>query len=884
MGGKAGRKWGSLRGEYAEICELAKVLRDIADGRGVTVRALAEVMPYARATIAQNLNGSRRPSWDFVSAFLNACAGRDDHSRLVLEGRVRPLWEAADPAHAQPLAEVTVSSGRDPLAVVPAELRGWVAALRDAAETQSAVDRVDLSIARHEDLTRGLTEMLGRLTQATELLTDERNALRQDLVTSAGLVDELARTRIQLADTQRRLAATERLQAETARRLDEALRQRDEGDRLMREALFRADHAWRRLSDLEQRAESRPQTLRGDRGAMDGSVAALMGQEDQELASEVLRRVDGMLDQEGAALGEVREFFQHPTSATTELSFGQRVDNARTGEAGQVHGSIADRLDDLRVGGSLDLDQSARGLVEALVPHFCTTASVLVLESLLTADVATTPIEDSAVMRRMAIACEDGAWRAVFPVGEVLIYPKGTPQRECVDTARILHLPTIEATKATAIARAWRRSQVAELLTEASMVLLPLVVNSTLIGLIACVRTRRVRRFDGYDVEAGRQFADRAAIIIDNARMIARERTTALALQRSLLPTRLSAPDAVEVRHRYLPSSKLIGVGGDWYDSIALPGARVVFIIGDVAGHGVRAAITMGRLRASLQTLAHLEYPPAEALREVNELMIDLGEREPHFATCLYAIYDAVNSALQIASCGHLPPLLITPDGNSGYLEVPLAAPLGVVDEMEIKNYEIQVDENSIFVLYTNGLVNESGRDISDGLTWLRDHFEAKAQVQGIGDLATDILGGINPSLRRDDIAALIARLGRLAENRRVSWILAESSVDVPSVQRLVRNQLREWDLDEISATTEQLAVELVTNSLRFASGPLKLQLLYERVLTCEVHDSSPALPQLAGDKGSGHGWPLVVRLAHRWGTRPTTAGRVVWFELPLPK
>src|SRR6202008_1859336 len=101
-----------------------------------------------------------------------------------------------------------------------------------------------------------------------------------------------------------------------------------------------------------------------------------------------------------------------------------------------------------------------------------------------------------------------------------------------------------------------------------------------------------------------------------------------------MLPTGLSAPSSVDVRHRYLPGSKLIEVGGDWYESIALPGARVALVGGDVAGHGARAAVPMGRLRTAIHTLARLELPPAESLQQLDELMQNIGERETHFAHC----------------------------------------------------------------------------------------------------------------------------------------------------------------------------------------------------------------------------------------------------------
>ena len=547
-------------------------------------------------------------------------------------------------------------------------------------------------------------------------------------------------------------------------------------------------------------------------------------------------------------------------------------------------------LDDplTRFGASLDLDQSAKGLVDVIVPHFCTTASVLVLESLFAADEVHSE-SGAAVLRRIAVTSDDRnpMWTATFPVGEVLVYPEGTPYRTVLETARPVHLPQVTAELAADIGKRWRRAPAAQLLTDVSMVLLPLIARDTLLGFIACTRVPGFRRFDAYDVEIGMEFAARAAIVIDNARLFSRERATALALQRSLLPHRLSAPSSVEVRHRYLPGSQLVEVGGDWYESIALPGARVALIVGDVAGHGVRAAVTMGRLRTALHTLANLELPPADALHIMHELMIELGEQEPHFATCVYGIYDATSGTLEVASAGHLPPLLVAPDGSNEYLEVPPAPPLGVSGSATIESREFQVEDGSVFVIYTDGLVENRGRDIDDGLARLRGVFGPDTVGRPMEDLAKATLAGVYGDHHRDDIAVLLARLRRLPDDRWASWSLPSDPAAVRRARGLVRTQLAAWDLDELTYTTELLASELITNAYRYApGGPIELRLLLERTLVCEVLDRSAALPRLrraADDDESGRGLLVVSQLAHRWGTRRTAAGKVVWCEQTIP-
>ena len=393
-----------------------------------------------------------------------------------------------------------------------------------------------------------------------------------------------------------------------------------------------------------------------------------------------------------------------------------------------------------RIGDTLDIDHLARELIDALVPHFCNAGDLLLLESLIGEDeLPSSGLDGSLPLRRITLSHDrkDSAWEAAFPTGEILRYPSPSPYFRCMDTGAPVLETMISQRQAGEIAKAWRRKPVAKLLSGASMLMLPLIARGTMLGFFACTREEGFRRFDAYDVEIGMDFASRAAVFIDNARRFSREHATALTLQRSMLPTELSYPSSLEVRHRYLPGSKLIEVGGDWYESIALPGGRVALVVGDVAGHGVRAAVTMGRLRTAIHTLAMLELAPAESLQQLDELMHTLGEREPHFATCAYAVYDAVSGECEVAVAGHLPPLLVHPDGTNELLDVPPAPPLGIGDG-EVTSRLFKIEDGSLFVLYTDGLVENKGQDISDGLARLQGIFgpgspdaEPRGLVQG---------------------------------------------------------------------------------------------------------------------------------------------------------
>ncbi len=456
-------------------------------------------------------------------------------------------------------------------------------------------------------------------------------------------------------------------------------------------------------------------------------------------------------------------------------------------------------LDDsfTRIGATLDLDQMGRGLINVIVPHFCNAAALLVLESLVGDDEFPVSAPGAShLLRRLAIAHDDAnhAWDAAFPTGEVLRYPPGSMYVRCMDSGQPVREVRLARDSANRLAEEWRRMPVATLLSGTSILLLPLVARGATLGFFVCTRKSGYRSFDPYDTEIGMEFATRAAIFIDNARRYSRERATALTLQRSLLPTGLSAPSSVEVRHRYLPGSKLIEVGGDWYESIALPGARVALVVGDVAGHGVRAAVTMGRLRTAIQTLARLELSPAESLQQLDELMLTLGEREPHFATCVYAVFDAVTGTCEVASAGHLPPLLVRPDGSSVYLEVPPAPPLGI-GEGPISSREFTIDDGSLLVLYTDGLVENRTRDIDDGLARLRKIFGPGSLSRPLEALCKATLDGVYADEQRDDIAVLIARLRRLPEDHYVTWALDGDPVSVSEARTLVRASLKGWDL-----------------------------------------------------------------------------------------
>jgi serine phosphatase RsbU (regulator of sigma subunit)/anti-sigma regulatory factor (Ser/Thr protein kinase) len=539
---------------------------------------------------------------------------------------------------------------------------------------------------------------------------------------------------------------------------------------------------------------------------------------------------------------------------------------------------------------TLDFSELAKKMTAQLVPAFCSTAEILVLESLIGDNEIPAALPAAEVaLRRLDVRHDRGehaAWGSAFPIGEILRFPGGSPYTRCIETSLPVLEPNFSAENAKKLAKSWRRKPVGSLFSDMSMLVIPAIHRGTVLGLFCCFREAGTRKFDRYDMEMGMEFATKSAVFFNHATRYNREHATALTLQRAMLPTGLTYPSSIEVKHRYLPGSELVEVGGDWYESIRLPGARVALVVGDVAGHGVRAAVTMGRLRTAIQTLARLELPPAESLQQLDELMQTIGEREPHFATCAYAIYDGVTGEIELAVAGHVPPLLVHPDGSNEYLEVPPCPPLGVGNGV-VDTKVIPVTDGSLFVLYTDGLVESRDRDISEGFDRLAQAFGPGSPEQDLEDLCKLSLDGVYSDAKRDDIAVLIAKLRRIPEDHRVCIKLEPELQSVRQARALIRDPLKRWGLEDLIDNSELLVSELVTNAIRYANGEIMLRLILEPdSLTVEVHDSSPALPRvLQADKDAenGRGLHVVSLMASKWGVRRTAGGKVVWCEQQVP-
>ncbi|MDX2698920.1 SpoIIE family protein phosphatase [Streptomyces ipomoeae] len=554
-----------------------------------------------------------------------------------------------------------------------------------------------------------------------------------------------------------------------------------------------------------------------------------------------------------------------------------------------------------RVGTTLDVMRTAQELADFAVPRFADFVVVDLLEHVFSTEGHGTWLTDAGpapvrpVLRRAGLAsAREGAPEAVARIGDRSgFFPPAHDVKLLIDGEPIL-IPVLDPSDAMWADEPRRAASIREFGLH-SLISVPMRARNTALGITTFVRSLNPAPFQPDDVLPARELVARAALCVDNARRYTREHTAAVTLQRSLLPQALTGGTALEVASAYLPADATGGVGGDWFDVIPLSGARVGLVVGDVVGHGITAAATMGRLRTAVQTLADMEMPPDELLAHLDDLLLRLSaERSddeaahqptPVFlgATCLYAVYDPVTRRCTMARAGHPPPVVIAPDGQVSFPQPPPGPPLGL-GGVAFEATEIELAENSLIGLYTDGLIEGGDRDMERGMPRLAEVL-ARCDAD-LGTLCTSAVRQLVPVPQPDDIALLLARTHALRADQVVSWDVPVDPAVVADVRARAIRQVVAWGLDDLAMTTELVVSELVTNAIRYAAPPIRLRLLHDARLTCEVSDASSTAPRLRHarslDEG-GRGLFLVAQLSHRWGTRYTADGKIIWAEQEIP-
>jgi serine phosphatase RsbU (regulator of sigma subunit)/anti-sigma regulatory factor (Ser/Thr protein kinase) len=426
--------------------------------------------------------------------------------------------------------------------------------------------------------------------------------------------------------------------------------------------------------------------------------------------------------------------------------------------------------------------------------------------------------------------------------------------------------------------------------------IVPLRARGTTLGITTFFRGERHGHFDEEDLRLAEDLVARAAVCVDNARRYTRERDAALVLQRSLLPHRLPEQDAVEAAACYRPADEPTGLGGDWYDLVPLSGARVALVVGEVPGHGIAAAAAMGRLRTAVRTLAALDLPPEEVLGHLDDLVArSAHEEDPEVyeaagdrpvttgSGCVYAVYDPSDGRCAVAAAGHPAPVVVAPDGSVTVVRLPQGPPLGAGGPA-FEAVELSLEEGSVLVLYTDGLLARGPAASPDaGRDGLRRALEGSGAPAALR--CRELVDSLVPAGPHDDVAVLMARTRRLGEGRVAAWDLPADPAVVADARRGAARQLSRWDLDELVFTAELVVSELVTNAIRYAEGSVRLRLIRERTLVCEVFDHGSTAPHVrhprTTDEG-GRGLLLVSQVTQRWGTRFLPDGKIIWAELPL--
>ncbi|MFF1280464.1 SpoIIE family protein phosphatase [Streptomyces sp. NPDC058299] len=549
------------------------------------------------------------------------------------------------------------------------------------------------------------------------------------------------------------------------------------------------------------------------------------------------------------------------------------------------------------VGTSLDIGETAQSLAESLLA-WGDVAAVDLDFSVWTGEGVTEQARGRIRLRRAALV-PDRAWPEGYVTpGDDLPSDASRLLARAVrrdDAPQAIVLPDREA-----VERVLGSPRVIRALVpgdrSASVACIPLVLDCAppvVLG-VAEVWRRADRPFRDSELLDLQELVARTAHHVDLARQHQREHTQVLALQRRLLPR--TGGDTVEIASVYQPATPdSAGVGGDWVNSFPLPDGRTALVVGDVVGHGLGAAATMGQLSMEARALLSAGLAPDEVLEHLDETVTLLDDAESGLAagysalgsTCCIALYDPVSHHVALSSAGHLPPILVLPNGHAGPLAIRphpgLGAEFALREPFDVHTFG--APPGSLLTLYTDGLVEDPALSIDEGIGRLADAVAAVHPWDALEQAARHVVSALTPVRRRDDVTLLLARMIGYRKGDTVTWRIPARD-DAPARARAyVAAVLRNWPTrDDTRDDVPLLVSELVTNAVRFATGPVTVRLIRTgHGLLCEVGDTGNGRPRLSRggllDDG-GRGLNIVHRLTSRWGVRWTDTGKVVWAEV----
>ncbi|MFJ7949682.1 SpoIIE family protein phosphatase [Streptomyces sp. NPDC096354] len=552
----------------------------------------------------------------------------------------------------------------------------------------------------------------------------------------------------------------------------------------------------------------------------------------------------------------------------------------KVGASLRVLGSVREQ-----VGRTLDVVATCEELVQAMVPDFADIAVVEVVDAVVHGEEPPlSPLGREVPLRRAAFGHSGGDEQIqAHPVGDVRALQFPTPYAQTLADLKP-RLVTL-GPDTPWLAADPQRGEAIRASGAHSLITAPLTLRGTVLGLLSLYRTERADLYDMDDVTLAVAVAAHTALCIDNARRYTREHTIATTIQRHVLSSCPATQTTMETARMHVPS-KLGGGGG--LDTFVLSGARTALVVGDVAGHGIHAATTLGQIRTAIHSLAALELEPDELLARLNDTAIRLAQeraalppgdplhRQPLTASGVYAIYDPLAQTCTLALAGHPPPVIAHPDGRTEILDLPSGPPLGTAEGPPFAATTISVADGSILAFYTASLLHASPSP--DTLQQVLAHPDRPLQ-----DLCDDVLYRLKDGTGQGDVILLLARTHAFPADRVATWDIDHHPKAVATARAHAQHQLTLWEVDEGTAyTTETIVSELVTNAVRHGTPPLRLRLIKDRTLTCEVHDGNPVAPRLRHAKTideGGRGLFIIAQLAQHWGVRYSPDGKTVWAE-----
>lgn len=421
---------------------------------------------------------------------------------------------------------------------------------------------------------------------------------------------------------------------------------------------------------------------------------------------------------------------------------------------------------------------------------------------------------------------------------------------------------------------------------------LPLAAQARSIGALGLFYAER-RRFSTEDRNICIALSSAVAQSLQRAMLFDQEREFATTLQTTMLPRRIPETSGGEVAVRYRASRSGREVGGDFYDVVALPGRRVALVVGDVEGHDSHAAAIMGQLRIALRAYSAEGHTPATVMARASRFLADLDTERS--ATCIYTEADLETGTLRLVRAGHLEPLVRHGSGRIRWPAVRGGLPLGlatVFGQDEYPETRLDLNPGDTLLMCTDGLVEQPGKDISDGLGALGEAVRTgPSDIEELADhLCALLLDKTGPD---DDMALLLLRRvavpGAPASRRMVQHIHQADPEGLVEARSMLRQALAAWGAGPLTPDIELAADELLTNALVHTDGGafLTAELLAppSRRIRLEIQDRSSEWPhrRAPGETAtSGRGLMLVDALAASWGVEPRGTGKSVWCEFTL--